>query len=154
MVSSNATTVADYLAELDPERRAVVAHVRDLVNRALPAGYREGIGYGMIGWVVPLEDYPDTYNGQPLAYAGLAAQKNHYSLYLNCAYSSPERTERLKAAFAAAGKKLDMGKSCIRFKRIDELAEDAIAAEIASATPAEFIAITEQARAGGGCQSG
>lgn len=151
MVSSKANTVADYLAELPPERAAVVSHVRDLVNAALPAGYREGIGYGMIGWVVPLEDYPDTYNGQPLTYAGLAAQKNHYSLYLNCAYSSPERNERLKAAFAAAGKTIDMGKSCIRFKRIDQLAEEAIAAEIASATPAEFIAINEAARAGGGC---
>ena len=151
MVSSTATTVADYLAELPPERAAVVAHVRDLINRALPAGYREGIGYGMIGWVVPLEDYPDTYNGQPLAYAGLAAQKNHFSLYLNCVYSSPERTERLKAAFASAGKALDMGKSCIRFKRIDDLDEAAITAEIESATPAEFIAINQAARAGGRC---
>jgi len=151
MVSSTATTVADYLAELPPERAAVVAHVRDLINRALPAGYREGIGYGMIGWVVPLEDYPDTYNGQPLSYAGLAAQKNHFSLYLNCVYSSPERTERLKTAFARAGKTLDMGKSCIRFKRIDDLADDVIAAEIASATPAEFIAINEAARLRGGC---
>lgn len=151
MVGSKATTVADYLAELEPERRTVVAHVRDLVNRAMPDGYREGIGYGMIGWVVPLETYPDTYNGQPLAYAGLAVQKNHFSLYLNCVYASPERAARLKAAFTAAGKTLDMGKSCIRFKRIDQLAEDAIAAEIASASPPEFIAITERARARGGC---
>ena len=151
MVSSKATTVADYLSELPAERAAVVAHVRDLINQAMPAGYREGIGYGMIGWVVPLEDYPDTYNGQPLAYAGLAAQKNHFSLYLSCVYSSPERTARLKAAFAAAGKSLDMGKSCIRFKRIDQLAEDPIAAEIASTTPAQFIAISEEARRSGGC---
>ena len=151
MVVSKATTVADYLAELPPERAAVVAHVRELVNRALPDGYREGMGYGMIGWVIPLEDYPDTYNGQPLIYAGLAAQKNHFALYLNCAYSSPERTKRLKAAFAAVGKTIDMGKSCIRFKRIDQLAENVIAAEIASATPAEFIAINEAARADGGC---
>ena len=151
MVRSNAATVADYLAGLPPERASVVSHVRDLINDALPEGYREGIGYGMIGWVVPLEDYHDTYNGQPLTYAGLAAQKNHYSLYLNCAYSSPEHTERLKAAFAAAGKTIDMGKSCIRFKRIDQLAEEAIAAEIASATPAEFIAINEAARVRGGC---
>ena len=154
MVSSNASTVADYLAELDPEQRAVVAHVRDLVGRALPDGYREGIGYGMIGWVVPLELYPDTYNGQPLVYVGLAAQKNHYSLYLTGAYASPERTERLKAAYAAAGKKLDMGKSCLRFKRIDQLAEDAITIEIASLTPAELIAVTERATTTGASQSG
>jgi len=151
MVSSKALTVADYLAELPSERSAVVAHVRDLINRAMPDGYREGMGYGMIGWVVPLEDYPDTYNGQPLAYVGLVAQKNHFSLYLNCAYSSPDRTERIKAAFAAAGKKLDMGKSCIRFKRIDQLAEDVLAAEIASTPPAEFISISEEARRSGGC---
>ena len=151
MVSSKTTTVADYLAELDPGRRAVVAHVRDLVNRAMPAGYREGIGYGMIGWVVPLETYPDTYNGQPLAYVGLAAQKNHFSLYLTGAYASPERTERLKAAYAAAGKTLDMGKSCLRFKRIDQLAEEVLAAEIASLTPAELIALTEAARTTSSC---
>ena len=151
MVVSKATTVADYLAELPAERAAVVAHVRDLVNRALPDGYREGMGYGMIGWVIPLEDYPNTYNGQPLIYAGLAAQKNHFALYLSCVYSSPERTKRLKAAFADAGKTLDMGKSCIRFKRIADLPEAAIAAEIGSATPAQYIAIHEAARARDGC---
>ena len=92
MASSKAATVAQYLAELPPERRAEIEKVRDLVNGALPAGYREGMGYGMIGWVIPLEDYPDTYNRQPLAYAGLAAQKNYNSLYLNCVYASKERT--------------------------------------------------------------
>ena len=151
MVSSNATTVADYLADLDPERRAVVSHVRDLVNRAMPDGYREQMVYGMIGWVVPLETYPDPYNGQPLAYASLAAQKNGYSLYLTGAYASPEHGERLKTAYTAAGKKLDMGKSCLRFKRIDQLVEDAIAAEIASLTPEELIALTDSARTNGAC---
>lgn len=151
MVSSAAATVADYLAELPADRRAEVERVRDLINEVLPAGYREGIGYGMIGWVVPLEDYPGTYNKQPLAYAGLAAQKNYNSLYLTCAYASKERTERLKAAFAAAGKKLDMGKSCIRFKRADDLALDVIREEIASTKPDEFIRIYEEARATGGC---
>ena len=151
MVSSTATTVADYIAELPSERAAVVAHVRDLVNQAMPAGYREGIGYGMIGWVVPLDAYPDTYNGQPLAYAGLAAQKHYFSLYLTCVYASPERAKCLKTAFAAAGKRLDMGKSCIRFKRVDQLVEDVLAAEIASTTPAQFIALAEDARQRGGC---
>lgn len=151
MVCSKATTVADYLAELPPERRIVVAHVRTLINQAIPDGYREGISYGMVGWVVPLEIFPDTYNGQPLAYVGLAAQKNHYSLYLNCVYASTERTEQLKAAYAAAGKTLNMGKSCIRFQRIDQLVENVLAAEIASVTPAHFIAIYEEARRNGGC---
>ena len=151
MVSSKAATVADYLDELPTERRAEIARVRDLINEAMPQGYREGIGYGMIGWVIPLEHYPDTYNGQPLPYAGLAAQKNYNSLYLNCAYASKERAERLKAAFAAAGKKLDMGKSCIRFRKADELALDAIRDEIASTPPDEFIRIHEQARKSSSC---
>ena len=151
MVSSRATTVADYLAELPPDRRAEIERVRDLINQALPDGYRERIGYGMIGWVIPLERYPDTYNKQPLAYAGLAAQKNYNSLYLNCVYASKERTERLKKAFAVAGKKLDMGKSCIRFKKVDDLALEAIREEIASTTPDEYIRIYEEARASGTC---
>ncbi len=151
MVSSKAATVDQYLAELPADRRAEIEKVRDTINAALPAGYREGMGYGMIGWVIPLDDYPDTYNKQPLAYAGLAAQKNSNSLYLNCVYASPERSDRLKAAFAKAGKKLDMGKSCIRFRRADDLALDVICEEIASTTPAEFIRIYEEARASGSC---
>ena len=151
MVSSKATTVADYLAELPAERRADIEKVRDAVNAALPPGYREGIGYGMIGWVIPLEQYPETYNKQPLAYAGLAAQKNYNSLYLNCVYASKDRTERLQQAAAAAGRKLDMGKSCIRFKRADELPLDLIGDEIASTSPDEFVRIYEEGRRSGGC---
>jgi hypothetical protein len=151
MVSSKAATVADYLAELPAVRRAEIEKVRDLVNAALPAGYREGMGWGMIGWVVPLETYPDTYNKQPLAYAGLAAQKNSNSLYLNCVYASKERSERLLVAAKAAGKPLDMGKSCIRFKRADDLPLDLIREEIASTAPTEFIKIYEEGRAGGSC---
>ena len=146
MVSSKAATPEDYIAELPAERAALVAHVRDLVNANLPAGYREGMGYGMIGWVLPLETYPDTYNGKPLVYAGLAAQKNHTALYLNCVYASEERTERLRAAYAAAGKKLDMGKSCIRFKRREDLAEDVLAETIRSVPVEAFIAEYEAAR--------
>ena len=149
MVSSRAATVAGYLAELPEDRRAEIERVRDLVNGALPPGYVEGIGYGMIGWVVPLTRYPDTYNGQPLVYAGLAAQKNYNSLYLNCVYASQNRTDRLKREWASAGKKLDMGKSCIRFKKADDLALDVIRDEIASTTPDEFIQIYEEARASG-----
>jgi uncharacterized protein YdhG (YjbR/CyaY superfamily) len=151
MASSKAATVAQYLAELPADRRTEIEKVRDTVNAALPAGYREGMGWGMIGWVVPLEDYPGTYNGQPAVYAGLAAQKNYNSLYLNCVYASPERTARLRAAFARAGKKLDMGKSCIRFQRADDLPLDDIAAEIASTTPADYIRMCEDAHSRGRC---
>lgn len=152
MVSSKAETVADYLAELPPERRAVMSRVRDALKAAMPAGYREGMGYGMMGWDVPIEDFPDTYNKQPLAYAGLAAQKNGYSLYLTCVYYDPARLERLREAAAAMGKKLDMGKSCIRFKRVEDLPLDAICNEIAAVTPKQFIALYEKARnSGSGC---
>jgi hypothetical protein len=146
MVSSSAATPEAYIAELPPERAALVAHVRDLVNANLAPGYSEGMGWGMIGWIVPLSRYPVTYNGQPLVYAGLAAQKNHTALYLNCVYASEARTERLRAAFAAAGKKLDMGKSCIRFRKLDDLAEDALAEAIRSTPVETFIAEYEAVR--------
>lgn len=151
MVSSKASTVADYLAELPDDRRAVVADLRDRINAAMPEGFREGIGYGMIGWVVPLEVSGPTYNGQPLAYVGLAAQKRHYSLYLTCAYIAPEREARIRKAFEEAGLRLDMGKSCIRFTHPDKLAWDAIAAEIAASTPERFVRDAEDARANGTC---
>jgi uncharacterized protein YdhG (YjbR/CyaY superfamily) len=146
MVSSKAATPEAYIAELPPERRELISRVRDLVNANLPAGYVERMSWGMIGWELPLERYPDTYNKQPLVYAGLAAQKNHAALYLNCIYASEERTRRLQEAYGAAGKKLDMGKSCIRFKKAEELAEDVLAQAIASVPVEEFIAEYERTR--------
>ena len=147
MVSSKASTPEDYLAELPPERRDLVSRVRNLVNANLPDGYVERMNWGMISWEVPLERYPDTYNGQPLGFASLAAQKNHTALYLNCVYASEERIERLKHAWAAAGKKLDMGKSCLCFKREDQLAEDVLAETIRSIPVDAFIADYEVGRA-------
>ena len=151
MVSSKASTVADYLAELPEDRRAVISEIRDRINAAMPEGYREGIGFGMIGWIVPMEVSGPTYNGQPLAYVSLAAQKRHNALYLTCAYVSPEREERIKKAFKDAGLRLDMGRSCIRFTKPEKLAWDAIAREIASSTPEEFVREAEEARARGRC---
>ena len=145
MVSSKATTVAAYLDELPPERRAEIETVRDAINAVMPAGYREGMGYGMIEWFIPLEDYPVTYNGQPLGYAALAAQKNAFSLYLNCLYATPGAADRFRAAWAG-GRKLDMGKSCIRFKRASDLDLDLIRTEIASAAPSDLIAAYEASR--------
>ena len=147
MVSSSAPTPDAYLAELEPARAAELARVRDAVNSAMPDGYQERMAWGMISWEVPLELSGPTYNKQPLVYAALAAQKNYNALYLNCAYASAERTESLARSFAAAGHKLDMGKSCIRFKRAADLDLNAVRAEISSATPAEFIAIAAAARA-------
>ena len=146
MVSSAATTVEGYLASLPAERRAVVSAVREVVRRNLPDGYRESMSSGMIGYGIPLERYPDTYNGQPLCYAALAAQKHHYSLYLMCAYSDEGDSQRLRDAFARAGKKLDMGKSCVRFKSLDDLPLPAIGELVASVSPEQFIARYERTR--------
>lgn len=146
MVSSSAPTVESYLASLPAERRAVMSAVRDVVRRNLPSGYRESMEYGMIGYGIPLERYPDTSNGQPLCYAGLAAQKHHYALYLMSAYGDGADADWLRDAFARAGKKLDMGKSCVRFKSLDDLPLPAIGEFIASVTPERFIARYEAAR--------
>lgn len=147
MVSSTASTVSEYLASLPPERREVLAAVRRVIRGNLPKGYREVMNYGMITYEIPLARYPKTYNGQPLGYVALAAQKNKSSLYLTCAYMDEARAARLRDAHARAGKKLDMGKSCIRFKSLNDLELDAIAAEIASTTPARFIELYEAERA-------
>ncbi|HYR09815.1 MAG TPA: DUF1801 domain-containing protein [Longimicrobium sp.] len=146
MASSKAETVEQYLQELPEDRRAVVSAVRDVVVRNLPAGYREMMSYGMIVWGIPLEEYPDTYNGQPLGYAALAAQKNYYALYV-MTYMVPALEKWLRDEFEKAGKKLDMGKSCLRFKKLEDLPLDVIGQLIASTPPREYIALHEQSRA-------
>jgi hypothetical protein len=124
----------------------VVSAVRDVVLRNLPDGYRESMAFGMIGYGIPLERYPDTYNKQPLAYAAIAAQKNYYALYLMGAYSG-EQEQAVRDAFQAAGKKLDMGKSCIRFKKLDDLPLEALGRIVAATPPDAFIAQYEAAKA-------
>lgn len=145
MAQSDAATVADYLAELPPHRAAIVAHVRDLVNRSLPRGYEEGMGYGMITWSVPRSVYPDTYNGQPLAYVSLAAQKQHYALYLMGVYADSAQEARLREQWAARGTRLDMGRSCLRFTRLEDLHEDLVAEAIAAVPMAAYVAAAREA---------
>lgn len=146
MASSKATTVDAYLEELPPERRAIVASVRDLVRRNLPEGYRETMNWGMISYELPLERYPNTYNKQPLGYAALAAQKNNYTLYLNCVYQNDKQRKWLEREFQKAGKKLDMGKSCLHFNRLEDLPLDVIAQAIASTPPDRYIEQYEASR--------
>jgi uncharacterized protein YdhG (YjbR/CyaY superfamily) len=146
MAKSKATTVDQYLAELPAERREVIVKVRDVVKRNLPKGYSETMNWGMISYEVPLERYPNTYNRQPLSYVGLAAQKSHYALYLMGAYEGSEQQKQLADAFARAGKKLDMGKSCLRFNKLDDLPLDAIGRAIASTPPEKLIAKQEAVR--------
>ena len=136
---SSATTVDAFLAALPDERRAVIEAVRAVIRKNLPEGYVESVSSGMLSYEIPLETYPNTYNRKPLGYVALAAQKNGYSLYLIGPYVDPAQAEELKAAFAAAGKKLDMGKSCVRFRKLEDLELTAIARTIASMPPQTFI---------------
>ena len=147
MAKSAARTVEAYLAELPPERAAVVARMRDFVNAHLPPGYGESLAFGMIGWGIPLARYPKTYNGQPLGYVALAAQKNGYSLYLMGVYMDPVRERRLRDGAAAAGKTLDMGKSCLRFRSPDALPLEVLGELIAGMPVEEYIALYEAGRA-------
>ena len=145
-MATTAQTADEYVASLPPERRDVISAVRDAVRAKLPAGMQERISSGMISWEIPLERYPTTYNKQPLVYAALAAQKNHYALYLTCVYQDPEQESRLREEFRKAGKKLDIGKSCVRFKKLDDLPLDVIGKVIASNPPEAFIASYEASR--------
>lgn len=140
MATSKASTVEQYLDELPPERREVVSKVRELVRRNLPTGYNETMSWGMISYGLPLSRYRSTYNGQPLAYLSLAAQKNYYALYLMGAYMDPVQAKQLREAFKREGKKMDMGKSCLRFKTLEDLPLDALARLIASTPPEKLIA--------------
>jgi hypothetical protein len=146
MASSKAATVSAYLKSLPADRRKIVSAVRDVVLENLPKGYRESINWGHISYEVPLERYPDMYNGQPLCYAGLAAQKNHYALYLMGAYANAKVGKALASEFKKRGKKLDMGKSCLRFKALDDLPLDVIADVIASTPVDEMISYYEKSR--------
>ncbi len=146
MASSSAKTVEAYLEELPPDRRGVISAVRDVVCRNLPKGYRETMNWGMISYEVPLERYPNTYNGQPLMYAALAAQKNHYALYLMGLYPEAAESGWFREEFTKAGKKLDMGKSCVRFRKLADLPLDTIAKAIAMVPPEQFFEIMEKSR--------
>ena len=143
-MQSDATTVAQYLAELPADRRAAIAAVRQTILANLPVGYEEAINWGMITYQVPLDRYPDTYNGQPLAYAALASQKNYMAVYLTGIYMDDAARQRFEAAYRATGKRYDVGKSCVRFRKLDDLPLALIGESIALFGVDEFIARVEQ----------
>jgi uncharacterized protein YdhG (YjbR/CyaY superfamily) len=144
-MQSDATTVAEYLAELPADRRTALEAVRQTILANLPAGYEEVMNWGMITYQVPLARYPDTYNGQPLAYAGLASQKNHMAVYLIGLYADDAARERFETAYRATGKRYDVGKSCVRFKKLDDLPLALIGQSIALLSVDEFVARVEKA---------
>ena len=144
---SEATTVRQYLDELDDARRAQIEPVYRAIHDAMPAGYEEGMAWGMITWSVPFADYPDTYNAQPLCYVSLAAQKRHNALYLMGLYSDSAQAKEFRDRWTADGRKLDMGKSCLRFTRAEDLRMDLVTEAVAATPPEAMMALHERAHA-------
>lgn len=140
-MQSSAKTVAAYLEELEPARRKEITTLRKHIKKHLPAGYKEVMNWGMICYEVPLSISGPTYNKQPLAYAALASQKNYISLYLSGVYASSPLADKFRKTWAASGKKLDMGKSCIRLKSADAADFDAVALAVSACTPQEFVEV-------------
>src|SRR5262245_7074651 len=147
---SNVKTPAQYVDSLPVDRARTIATMRAFVNEHIPRGYEECIVWGTIGWAIPLSRYPDTYNKQPICYVALSSQKNYCVLYLMAAYmganGGASQLEQLKAAFKAAGKKLNMGKCCVSFKSPDDLPLEAIGKLIAAISSEKWIEIYEQSR--------
>ncbi len=140
---SKPTTVAQYLAALPKDRRDALRAVRKVILDNLDAGYAEGLQDGAIGYFVPHSVYPPGYHcdpTKPLPYVGIASQKNHMAIYLFCVYTSEDEQRRFREAWIKTGKKLDMGKSCVRFKKIDDVALDVIGKTIKRTTVKKFIA--------------
>jgi hypothetical protein len=140
MVSSEATTVDQYLAELDPARAKDVSTLRDLCKQNLPVGLEEAMNWGMIAYQVPLSVVPDTYNGKPLLFAAIASQKNYISLYLMSIYGFDAARQKFEDSWLATGKKPDVGKSCIRLKSLESVPLDVVRQALTEVSLEEFIA--------------
>ena len=145
-MKSNASTVREYLDELTLERREAVTAVRDVVLANLPDGYEEIIDFGMISYVVPLERYPETYNGHPLMYAAVASEKRYVSVHLMNVYGDADTQRWFVDSYKATGKRLDMGKSCVRFRKLEDLPLDLIGEAVRRTPMEEWIRLYEEAR--------
>ena len=146
MVKSQETSISAYLDALPVERRKMVSAIRDAVLQRLPQGYVETMQYGMISYIIPLERYPDTYNRLPLAVASLASQKNYVSFYINTVYADPGIQAWFLEEYRKTGKKFDMGKSCLRFKQLDDIPLKLLGETIARTPVNDYIAIYERSR--------
>lgn len=143
---SNAVEVEDYLDELPPDRRQDMRTVRALILENLPPGFEEVMNWGMITYQVPLSVFPNTYNGQPLMVTALASQKNYMSLYLTNIYTDQNNRQAFELAYQAAGKRLDAGKSCVRFKKLADLPLPLIAQTIAAVSMEDLIKLAQSGR--------
>jgi len=136
---SAADSVDEYLSEVPEARKVALETVRKEILRNLPTGYEEVINWGMITYQVPLATYSDTYNGKPLMYAALASQKNHMALYLTGIYMDEQAKRDFEAKYLATGKKYDVGKSCVRFRKLDDLPLPLIGEVIAAYSVDDFV---------------
>jgi hypothetical protein len=138
-MQSKANTVAEYLLELPEERKVQIERVRNTILANLPSGYEEVMNWGMICYQVPLEVYPDTYNKKPLMYAALSSQKNHMAVYLSGLYMYADKQRSFEDEYRQTGKKFDMGKSCVRFRKLDDLPLELIGKTIAQLPMNDFV---------------
>jgi hypothetical protein len=145
-MQSKATTVQQYLSEIPDERLEAVEAVRDVILDNLPDGFEEVMNWGMITYQVPLSRFPDTYNKKPLMLAALASQKNHMAVYLTGVYANAESRARFTTAYERTGKRMDMGASCVRFRKLDDLPLELVGEAIAEYSVDEFIELNERVR--------
>lgn len=141
---SEAKSVSSYLGELEPKRSSEIKALVDLVRKNIKPGFDETMRWGMISYEVPYEISGETYNGQPLSFIGIASQKNHISIYLMGLYAQPDALERFQELWARSGKKLDMGKGCVRFKTLKDADLDALSWAISRFELTEFLTITKK----------
>ena len=138
--------VEQYLRAVEGERGDTFRAVFDVVQAAMPAGYELSDYRGAPNWVVPLSTYPTTYNTQPLAYTAMMAHKSYLSLYLNCLYADSDEERAFRDAWAKTGLRLDLGKSCLRFRSLDDLDLGIIHDTVASVPVERFIEFYEASR--------
>jgi hypothetical protein len=152
-MQSSARTVEEYLAGLAEDRRAAIAAVRQTILDNLDSGYAEGMSYGMIGYFVPHAIFPAGYHcnpRDPLPFAGLASQKNHMAVYLMGLYLDAEGAEQewFRQRWAPSGKRLDLGKSCLRFKRLADVDLPTIGEAVRRMPAERYIALYGATRQG------
>ncbi len=146
MAPSNQQSVNKYIDALSADCQTAIDVVRGVILENLPDGYEETVQHGMICYVIPLATYPVTYNKLPLMFAGLASQKNYMTVHLMNIYGNPADEEWFVERYKATGKKLNMGKSCVRFKTLDDLPVDLIGEAVARTPVASYIQLYEDSR--------
>lgn len=144
-MQSSASTVEQYLTEIPENRRETIKKVRETILKNLPEGYEEVMNWGMITYQVPLEIYSNTYNRKPLMYVALASQKQHMSIYLTGIYIDNKTRQEFEMAYKATGKMYDVGKSCVRFRKLEDLPLELIGKSITMFGISEFVEKVKEA---------